>query len=110
MPSILACLEHRNATVRKNAVLAINSMMKLSRGEELLQDANDMIEKVSTPIPSSCHLSTPLPWTPAVLSARRPENRLSRSSDSRLYDGDIQYILQWSLDRTEGEAMSWMSS
>ena len=49
IPSILACLEHRNATVRKNAVLAIDSMMKLSRGEELLQDATDMIEKVSFP-------------------------------------------------------------
>ena len=49
IPSILACLEHRNATVRKNAVLAIDSMMKLSRGEELLQDASEMIDKVELP-------------------------------------------------------------
>jgi len=46
IPSILACLEHRNSTVRKNAVLAINSLVKLNKGEHLLQDASELIEKV----------------------------------------------------------------
>jgi coatomer subunit beta len=45
IPSILACLEHRNSTVRKNAVLAINSLVKLNKGEHLLQDSSELIEK-----------------------------------------------------------------
>lgn len=45
-PSILACLEHRHSFVRRNAVLAINALYKLPKGEMLLQDAPELIEKV----------------------------------------------------------------
>lgn len=45
-PSILACLEHRHSFVRRNAVLAINALYKLPKGELLLQDAPELIEKV----------------------------------------------------------------
>ena len=48
IPSILACLEHRHSYVRRNAVLAINSLYRLPRGELLLQDAPELIEKVRT--------------------------------------------------------------
>lgn len=37
IPSILANLEHRHSYVRRNAVLAINSIYKLPKGELLLQ-------------------------------------------------------------------------
>ena len=47
IPSILACLEHRHSYVRRNAVLAINALYRLPRGELLLQDAPELIEKVS---------------------------------------------------------------
>jgi coatomer subunit beta len=46
IPSILACLEHRHSYVRRNAVLAINSLYKLPKGELLLVDAPELIEKV----------------------------------------------------------------
>ena len=46
IPSILSCLEHRNSYVRKNAVLAINALYKLPKGEHLLQDAPELMEKV----------------------------------------------------------------
>ena len=46
IPSILTCLEHRHSYVRRNAVLAINSIYKLPKGEQHLQDAPDLIEKV----------------------------------------------------------------
>jgi len=45
-PSILQCLEHRHSFVRRNAVLAINALYKLPKGEMLLQDAPELIEKV----------------------------------------------------------------
>lgn len=41
-----ACLEHRHSFVRRNAVLAINALYKLPKGEQLLQDAPELIEKV----------------------------------------------------------------
>ena len=41
-----ACLEHRHSFVRRNAVLAINALYKLPKGELLLQDAPELIEKV----------------------------------------------------------------
>ena len=47
IPSILACLEHRHSYVRRNAVLAINALYRLPRGELLLQDAPELIEKAS---------------------------------------------------------------
>ena len=53
IPSILACLEHRHSYVRRNAVLAINALYRLPRGELLLQDAPELIEKVSTCLPVS---------------------------------------------------------
>lgn len=46
IPSILACLEHRHSYVRRNAVLAINALYKLPKGELLLVDAPELIEKV----------------------------------------------------------------
>jgi len=49
IPSILACLEHRHSYVRRNAVLAINALYKLPKGEHLLQDAPELIEKVGPP-------------------------------------------------------------
>lgn len=45
-PSILQCLDHRHSFVRRNAVLAINAMYKLPKGEMLLQDAPELIERV----------------------------------------------------------------
>jgi len=53
IPSILACLEHRHSYVRRNAVLAINALYRLPRGELLLQDAPELIEKVSNCLPVS---------------------------------------------------------
>jgi coatomer subunit beta len=47
IPSILACLEHRHSYVRRNAVLAINALYKLPKGELLLVDAPELIEKVT---------------------------------------------------------------
>ena len=47
IPSILACLEHRHSYVRRNAVLAINALYRLPRGELLLVDAPELIEKVT---------------------------------------------------------------
>ncbi len=48
IPSILACLEHRHSYVRRNAVLAINALYKLPKGELLLVDAPELIEKVGS--------------------------------------------------------------
>ena len=53
IPSILACLEHRHSYVRRNAVLAINALYRLPRGELLLQDAPELIEKVSASFSNS---------------------------------------------------------
>ena len=46
VPSILANLDHRHSYVRRNAVLAINAIYKLPKGELLLQDAPETIEKL----------------------------------------------------------------
>ena len=46
IPSVLANLEHRHSYVRRNAVLAVNAVYKLPKGELLLQDAPETIEKV----------------------------------------------------------------
>ncbi|GLC47206.1 hypothetical protein PLESTB_001456300 [Pleodorina starrii] len=46
IPSILANLEHRHSYVRRNAVLAINSIYKLPKGELLLADAPETIERL----------------------------------------------------------------
>lgn len=57
IPSILSCLEHRHSYVRRNAVLAINSLYKLPKGELLLVDAPELIEKVLLqPLSSPCTL------------------------------------------------------
>lgn len=45
VPSILANLEHRHSYVRRNTVLAMNAIYKLPKGEMLLQDAPEMIER-----------------------------------------------------------------
>jgi coatomer subunit beta len=46
VPSILANLEHRHSFVRRNAVLAISALYRLPKGEVMLQDAPELIEKV----------------------------------------------------------------
>ncbi|KAG2482342.1 hypothetical protein HYH03_018730 [Edaphochlamys debaryana] len=46
VPSILANLEHRHSYVRRNAVLAINSIYKLPKGELLLADAPETVERL----------------------------------------------------------------
>lgn len=46
IPSILANLEHRHSYVRRNAVLAVNSVYRLPKGEMLLIDAPELIEKL----------------------------------------------------------------
>lgn len=46
MPSILANLDHRHSYVRKHAVLAINAIYKLPKGELMLQDVAETIEKL----------------------------------------------------------------
>jgi coatomer subunit beta len=45
VPSILANLEHRHSYVRRNAVLAINALYKLPKGEMMLVDAPELIER-----------------------------------------------------------------
>jgi coatomer subunit beta len=45
VPSILANLEHRHSYVRKNTVAAVDAIYKLPKGEMLLQDAPEAIEK-----------------------------------------------------------------
>eukprot|EP00798_Chlamydomonas_sp_ICE-L_P032308 gene32308-16878_t len=37
VPSVLTCLDHRHSYVRRNAVLAINTIYKLPKGELMLQ-------------------------------------------------------------------------
>ena len=45
VPSVLQNLEHRHSYVRRNAVLAVNSIFKLPKGELLMPDAPETIEK-----------------------------------------------------------------
>ncbi|KAF6255868.1 coatomer subunit beta [Scenedesmus sp. NREL 46B-D3] len=45
VPSILANLEHRHSYVRRNAVLAISALCKLPKGELLVPDADELIER-----------------------------------------------------------------
>ncbi|XAR63849.1 hypothetical protein NMG60_11023969 [Bertholletia excelsa] len=46
IPSVLSNLEHRHPFVRRNAILAVMSIYKLPQGEQLLDNAPDLIEKV----------------------------------------------------------------
>lgn len=46
IPSILTNLEHRHPFVRRNAILAVMSLYKLPQGEQLLDSAPEIIEKV----------------------------------------------------------------
>nr|GEW63075.1 coatomer subunit beta-1-like [Tanacetum cinerariifolium] len=48
IPSILANLEHQLPFVRRNAILAVSAIYKLPKGDQLLVDAPEMIEKVLT--------------------------------------------------------------
>jgi coatomer subunit beta len=43
VPAILSNLEHRHSFVRRNAVLCLNELYKLPKGELLFQDAPEMI-------------------------------------------------------------------
>ncbi|GAU28569.1 hypothetical protein TSUD_269090 [Trifolium subterraneum] len=45
IPSILSNLEHRHPFVRRNAVLAVMSVYKLPRGDQLLDSAPEIFEK-----------------------------------------------------------------
>jgi coatomer subunit beta len=45
VPSILANLEHRHSYVRRNAALAVAAVYRLPRGELLLADAPDTVER-----------------------------------------------------------------
>ncbi|KAJ1429229.1 Coatomer beta subunit, C-terminal [Sesbania bispinosa] len=47
IPSILSNLEHRHPFVRRNAVLAVMSVYKLPQGEQLLDSAPEIIEKIT---------------------------------------------------------------
>lgn len=44
--AVIANLEHRHSYVRKNAVLALNAIYKLPKGELLVPDAPEVIEKL----------------------------------------------------------------
>lgn len=46
IPSVLLNLEHRHPFVRRNAILAVMSIYKLPQGEQLLDHAPELIEKV----------------------------------------------------------------
>lgn len=43
VPSIVANLEHRHSFVRRNAVLCLNELYKLPRGEHLFVDAPELV-------------------------------------------------------------------
>ena len=44
--AVIANLEHRHSYVRKNAVLALNAIYKLPKGELLVPDAPEVVEKL----------------------------------------------------------------
>ncbi|XAR49801.1 hypothetical protein NMG60_11003943 [Bertholletia excelsa] len=46
IPTVLSNLEHRHPFVRRNAILAVMSIYKLPQGEQLLDNAPDLIEKM----------------------------------------------------------------
>ncbi|XP_047315302.1 coatomer subunit beta-1-like [Impatiens glandulifera] len=46
IPTVLSNLEHRNPFVRRNAILAVMSIYKLPQGEQMMDNAPDLIEKV----------------------------------------------------------------
>ncbi|KAM7476164.1 hypothetical protein LguiB_023407 [Lonicera macranthoides] len=46
IPSVLSNLDHRHPFVRRNAILSVMSIYKLPQGEQLLDNAPDLIEKV----------------------------------------------------------------
>ena len=43
VPAILENLEHRHSFVRRNAVLSLNELYKLPKGDQLFQDAPEMV-------------------------------------------------------------------
>eukprot|EP00889_Picochlorum_renovo_P003323 jgi/Picre1/30353/NNA_005717.t1 len=46
VPSVIQNLEHRHSYVRKNAVMALSAVYKLPKGELLVPDAPELIEKL----------------------------------------------------------------
>ncbi len=46
VPSVIANLEHRHSYVRKNAVLALSAIYRLPKGELLVPDAPEFVEKL----------------------------------------------------------------
>ena len=44
--AVIANLEHRHSYVRKNAVLALAAIYKLPKGELLVPDAPEVVEKL----------------------------------------------------------------
>ena len=45
-PAVIANLEHRHSYVRKNAVLALAAIFRLPKGELLVPDAPELVEKM----------------------------------------------------------------
>jgi coatomer subunit beta len=45
-PAVIANLEHRHSYVRKNAVLALSAIYRLPKGELLVPDAPELVEKL----------------------------------------------------------------
>ncbi|EFN54954.1 hypothetical protein CHLNCDRAFT_56190 [Chlorella variabilis] len=46
VPSVIANLDHRHSYVRKNAVLALTAIYKLPKGELLVPDAPELVERM----------------------------------------------------------------
>ena len=46
MPSVIQNLEHRHSYVRKNAVMALASIAKLPKGDLLVPDASELVDKL----------------------------------------------------------------
>jgi HEAT repeat protein len=91
IPSILACLEHRHSYVRRNAVLAINALYRLPRGELLLQDAPELIEKVTPGFAADLHAqqcrhALQVSWQPCVLEACRQDMAPSTACTTKRMD------------------------
>ena len=45
-PAVIANLEHRHSYVRKNAVLALSAIFRLPKGELLVPDAPELVERL----------------------------------------------------------------
>jgi len=85
VPSIFANLEHRHSFVRRNAVLALDKLFQLPGGDQLLQDAPELVEKFLS--------------SEADLSARR-------NAFLMLYNNAQERAVQYLMDNLE-EVANW---